>query len=251
MIGISSKNAFSAEFWWNTLIDKGFKLLELNHRVTPISFNPEHITGMKEIIKNNDLTITIHSGVTDILHPDEITAEYQLLLLKAEIKYASDIGMNHVIFHMSSYLDHEKDKDRIHEFLSEVIEFARIHDVKLFLENDSKGAWVNPDDLLPYFEKYKNLKHLLDIGHLNRALHSGFVKSEKDYFDKLGKHICYVHIHGNKGIIDEHTSVDKGNLKLDFLLPEIKKLNPIVIIETNNMEDALITEKILQANGFE
>ena len=95
--------------------------------------------------------------------------------MKSEIKFASRLDIKDIVFHLPHYLDHKKDKKKIDEFFSDILSFAKKHSVFLYLENDCYGAWASPDDLLPYFEKYPYLRNLLDIGHLNRAMHAGFV----------------------------------------------------------------------------
>lgn len=251
MIGISSKNAEVGDFWIESLIKRGFRLIEINHRTLHINFSDKKIKKRKEKIRKYNLIFTIHSGVSDLLHKDKMINTYQLLLLKTEIKYASNLGIKHITFHLPKYLDHKKDKKKIKNFFSEILRFAKKYKVKLSLENDSNGPWSKPEDFLPYFKKYKSLNHLLDIGHLNRAIHAKLVKSEKDYIDKLGRYVNYVHLHGNHGIIDEHIGIGSGNLKLNILLPAIKKLKPdILIIETIDMKEALKSRKVLKKYGI-
>jgi len=247
MIGISSKNAEIGSHWLESLIKKGFRLIELNHRIIEIHFSDKEIRKLREKFKKYNLKVTIHSGVTDLLHKDEIICTYQLNLLKAEIKYAPKLKIKHVTFHLPEYLSHKKDKKKIEKFFSEILKFAKKYKVKLSIENDPDGPWSKPKDFLPYLKKYKSLNHLLDIGHLNKAIHSKLVKSEEDYINQLGKYINYVHLQGNHWIEDEHIGIGSGNLKLNFLLPAIKKLKPeILIIETKNMKEALKSKRILK-----
>lgn len=247
MIGISSKSSETGDHWVESLIKRGFKLIEINHRSTYIGFGDKRIKEVKEKIKRYNLKFTIHSGVSDLLHKDKMINTYQLLLLKTEIKYASKLKIKYVSFHLPKYLNHKKDKKKIEKFFSEILKFAKKYKIKLSLENDSNGPWSKPEDFLPYFKKYKSLNHLFDIGHLNRAVHAKLVKSEKDYIKMLAPYIDYVHLHGNHGIEDEHISIDSGNLKLDILLPAIKKIKPkILIIETDHMKEALKSKKILK-----
>lgn len=245
MIGISSKNSETGDYWLESLIKRGFKLIEINHRSTFIGFGDKDIKWIKEQKKRYNLKFTIHSGVTDLLHKDDLINRYQFLMLKSEIKLASQVGIKHISFHLPKYLDHKRDKKKIKIFFSEILKFAKRYKIKLSIENDSNGPWSKPEDFLPYFKKYRSLNHLLDIGHLNRAIHSKLVKSNEDYINQLGRYINYVHLQGNKGTKDEHISIE--HLKLDFILPAIRNLKPEVwIIETNNMNEALKTKKILK-----
>ena len=116
MLGISSKNADRTSHWLDHMIDGGFKLIEINHRLNDIKFSDVHIKRTKEKIRKNRLKITIHSGVTDLMHKDKMIRDYQHLLLKSEIKYASQIGVKHIVFHLPKHLDPKKDRRKIEAY---------------------------------------------------------------------------------------------------------------------------------------
>ena len=109
MIGASSKNAKLQDKWIEEVAEPGFKLIELNHRATPFYFYDKLIKEVKHRIRKNKVKVTIHSGVTDLLHKDKIINTAQINILKSEIKYASIMSIKHVTFHLPKYLDHKKD----------------------------------------------------------------------------------------------------------------------------------------------
>lgn len=249
MLGVSSK--IGGKFWLKTIPRMGFKLIELNHRFTTIRFSGKKIQGINEQRRNSNVRLTIHSRVTDLLHKDELINNYQLLMLKSEIKYAPVLGVKDIVFHLPKYLDPAWDGEKINSLLSELIGFAGEHGVQLYLENDPRGPWGHINNLLLLFKNFKSLKHNLDIGHLNVLINSGIVKSEKEYFNKLGGYINYVHLHGNNGLTDEHKALGSGNVKMDTVIPLIKKVNPeFMIIETINARKALKTKELLKSYGI-
>ncbi len=251
MIGISSKNAERTSHWLDHMIDSGFKLIEINHRMNDIKFDDLHIEITKNKIKKNKLKITMHSGVTDLINKDKMIRDYQDLLIRSEIKYASKVGINHIVFHLPKYLDPKRDKKKIESYLSRLLSYAGRKGVRLFLENDSYGPWAFPENTLPLFKRFKLLSHNLDIGHLHLSVMKGLIDSEESYIDILKDHIGYVHIHGNHGIWDEHIGIGSGNMRLDIVLPLLKKIKPeIIIVETYNMKEEEKTVDILKKFGF-
>lgn len=249
MIGISSKNCQVGNLWLESLLKKGFKLVEINHRWTCLGSHK--IQPIKNTLKKYSAIATIHSGVTDLLHPKKIIDQQQKLLLKSEIIFANKIKAKTLSFHFPKYLDHKKDKNKIHKFFKEILSFAKKYKIPLLIENDSNGPWTTAEDFLPYLKKYKSLKFLIDIGHLNRSTKAGLVSSEKDFIEKIKPYIRYVHAQSNKGINDDHIALGDGNIKKEIVLPLLKKLKiKYWIAETNLMKDALKTRKVLRKFGI-
>ena len=71
--------------------------------------------------------------------------------------------------------------------------------------------------------------------------------SLKEFIKKIKSRVIYIHAHNNNGMIDEHKSLDKGNLDWRFLLDnlDITKIRKI-IIEVRATQDILNTKKLLQ-----
>ncbi|MBW2977879.1 sugar phosphate isomerase/epimerase [Candidatus Woesearchaeota archaeon] len=251
MVGISSKNCQTKGQWLESLLKKGFKLVEINHRWTSLPFDDQSIKRKKDILKKYSAIVTIHSGTSDLLHKNRLIYQQQRLLLKAEIIFANKIKAKTVSFHFPKYLDHKKDKNMIHKFLKEILSFAKKYKIPLLIENDSNGPWTTAEDFLPYLKKYKSLKFLLDIGHLNRSTKAGLVSSEKEFIEKMKPYIRYVHVHSNKGIYDDHIALGDGNIKKEIILPLLKKLKiKYWIVETDLMKNALKTRQVLKKFGI-
>ncbi|MBR9691862.1 sugar phosphate isomerase/epimerase, partial [Candidatus Woesearchaeota archaeon] len=237
MIGISSKNCRVGDLWLESLLKEKFKLIEINHRWTSIAFNDKAIKRIKDTLKKHSAIATIHSGTSDLLHKNRIIDQQQRLLLKAEIIFANKIKAKVVSFHLPKYLDHKKDKNKINNFLKEILSFAKKYKIPLLIENDSNGPWTTAEDFLPYLKKYKSLKFLIDIGHLNRSTKAGLVSSEKDFIEKMKPYVRYVHAQSNKGINDDHIALGDGNIKKEIVLPLLKKLKiKYWVAETNLMK---------------
>ncbi len=247
MIGVSTKSMKIGRFWLESLVDDGFKLIELNNRTIQIKFGESDIEKLNKSKEKYGLTYTIHSEVTDLLHPDNLVNDHQIGILKSEIKYGARFGVKNIVFHLPDYLEFEKDKNRIDKLFSELLEFGEKYDVHLSFENDSKGPWANPDNLLYFFEKFDKLKHNLDIGHLHKAVYHKLVISEEDYVEKLGKYVNYMHIDDNNGKDDEHLGLGSGTINIDFVVSAIKKINPeYIVAESFDINEAIKTREILK-----
>jgi sugar phosphate isomerase/epimerase len=250
MIGVSTKSIKIGRFWLESLVENGFKVIELNNRTIQIKFGDEDIKKLNEKKEKYNLKYTIHSEVTDLLHPDKLVTDHQLGILKSEIKYGPRFGVKNIVFHLPDYLDFEKDKKRIEKLFSEILEFAEKYNVQLSLENDSKGVWAKPNNLLYFFERFEDLKHNLDVGHLHKAVYHKLVSSEDDYVKKLGKYVNYIHVDDNHGLDDEHLGLGSGTIDIDFVVSVIKKLNPEVIIaESPDINEAIKTREVLKKYG--
>ncbi len=249
-IGLSTKNNSGCMSPQVKLIEKGYDCIELNLRFAPIKFYSK--IGVEKRLKvQKNKTIFIHSRVTDFFNSDIEIHNNQKNTIISEIKYANIYGIKYITFHLNfdNFKIHNLDnnKTEIFKLLDELNSHAKTNNTYLCLENDSTGPMAIPQNIKSIIDKYENIIHTLDIGHLNIAIHKGFTKSFKEHFDLLGQDIYYMHLHNNFGDNDQHFSLIKGNIDLDEVVRYIKKSSTkALILETRTFEDAESSLKLLK-----
>ncbi len=239
MIGLSTTCVESCIDWLDFLLKKNIKVIELSHGFTPIYFAQKDLDKITDAI-NKGVDISLHSGTTYLLNSDKEIAKQQLLLLKSEIKFASKVGIKNIVFHLHS--DLKADNKKIQVFLKSIIAFANKNKVTLCLENGSSGPWSISENLIKLFKKFKSMRHIIDVGHLNVAANGDINKFSK-YLKKLKPYTEYFHIHDNNGIRDEHNEIGKGNIDFGVVFKYYSKNKYRFIIEARNFKSAVNSMK--------
>ena len=83
-----------------------------------------------------------------------------------------------------------------------------------------------------------------DVGHAQVNVRLGIVKAHQDYFDRYGRRLIGMHIHGVQGLKD-HQAPFKGDFDLNPILPYLKK-GVLRVIESHSSASA---EEIREAVG--
>jgi sugar phosphate isomerase/epimerase len=84
------------------------------------------------------------------------------------------------------------------------------------------GSIVNPDEFIPIFKQFPNLKLTLDIGHAN--IGSKFDKRNLEFINKLGDRIGHVHASDNFGKDDNHLPIGAGVINFKKIIKRLKKI---------------------------
>ena len=244
-IGISSANIGAEGLWMQKLALEGYKLIEVNRRFTLMGFSGSNLKKIAKKAEDLGIGFTLHSAVTDLLHSDPLVHGSQLGILRSEIKYSPLIGCNDIVFHLSDHVSYTKDKAMVDDMLKDLSLFAQAHDVTLYLENDSHGPWSDVTQLKAIFLRHPDIKHVLDLGHLNVAVNHGLTRNHKHHLDQLKDFIDYLHVHGNDGQWDQHLDLF-GDESVQFLKRALCLDPSFVIIETHAISDAHKTRSILE-----
>jgi sugar phosphate isomerase/epimerase len=81
--------------------------------------------------------------------------------------------------------------------------------IEIHIENTYENDHILMADLIDAVDK-PFFSACLDVGHCN-----AFAKQPiREWIEKMGKKIRYVHLHNNHGISDEHFGLTKGTLKM-------------------------------------
>jgi sugar phosphate isomerase/epimerase len=161
---------------------------------------------------------------------------------------AKGVNVKGITIH-SGKLDHASRKEMMKKQikilvknLKEIVGFARKYRIEIGLENSWKESLViTPSEILKMVKLVPGLKIVLDVGHANAA---GLDPIK--YFEKVRKYLSAVHVHDNKGNLDEHLPIEKGNIKFKEFVKKCKELKfygPF-IIETFPKKNALESRKI-------
>lgn len=93
--------------------------------------------------------------------------------------------------------------------------------------------------------KAKNFKLCLDIGHANHFSQIPVL----DWVNAFGSHIGHVHVHDNDGSRDAHWALGQGNIPVEQVLGDIRKVAPEAsyTIECNSLKDVLVSYDYLES----
>ena len=236
-VGVSTKCA-PRDNWWDFLRAKGFSVIEFN-RVYSRSY-----LAKKVIDKTRDgcdgLDLSVHSAVAGVFLGKGLMADAEFALLKGEIVFCKAIGAKEFVFHF--------DKKRLtaSDFrkLRSLVSLAKKNHVQLLWENNSD---FDAGFMLGVFRKVPGLLMVLDIGHVNRALSKGVIKSVDEFVVPLRDRIVYVHLHNNYGVKDDHSGLDNGTLDYGKVLSllDFKRVKKLVL-EIKDVKQVLSSRKLLE-----
>ncbi|MDD5289961.1 MAG: sugar phosphate isomerase/epimerase [Patescibacteria group bacterium] len=244
IIGIST-SANNGKYNQKRVLDfaqRGFRHLEFNNKNTRL--RASDIKFCRDLKKKYGLSYSLHSLTQDLFCTDQLLAKAELEFLIGEIRMASLIGCQHLIFHIvkkAALTATEKKR------LQTLIKIAKKNKVKLCLENNcSRGVFAS-DYLSQFFAEIKGLSFCLDIGHLNRSLYYGLIANLPAFLKANGQKIVQIHVHYNNGLHDQHNALNKkGEIYLKDILKQLKTKNLLLVIENKKISPALQTRKILK-----
>ena len=243
-IGISTSVKTKEENWQRMLrfINDGVTNIEINNSFTRI--RRSDIEPLLKLKKEKNLSLSFHSMCQDLFCDDEVIARGEYYSLLAEIKLASDIKCNNLIFHISK-------KDELNEKeindLKELVKYSKQVGVKLCLENNSSPGVFSSDYIVEILKKVDDLYFCLDIGHFNVSVEKGYIKNSDNFISKIRGRLIELHIHFNNGKEDQHLGYSqKYESYLRNILKKTDGFNKRLIIEARNYKQALKTYSFLE-----
>jgi len=182
-------------------------IASLNERIREASIR-EMVRTMDHANRMNIKTVTIHPGI------------YSMVL--QDVKARS--------------VQHAK------RSLKRIDKRSKEYGVTVAVENMPSFAVMmgqTPEELLDLIEGTE-LKICFDIGHANT------MGKIDECIDSFGERIVNIHIHDNHGKHDEHKTIGDGNIDFISVLKKLKKYKGNYIIESRNMESAIVSKKRLE-----
>jgi len=117
--------------------------------------------------------------------------------------------------------------------LEAIVERADQLGLTLCLENmfPQNGLLVDPDEFVPIFKRFPNLKMTFDTGHAHIADNTGSKSIE--FIEKFGDHIGHVHASDNFGAQDNHLPMGTGTIDFPAIVRALKgiKYNGTITLE--------------------
>ena len=95
----------------------------------------------------------------------------------------------------------------------------------IHVENVYEDDFTNLKELIEQVNQSLDAERLticLDIGHVN----ANSSHNLEEWIRGLGDRICYVHVHNNDGILDDHWRLDKGKINIPHTLDLLREHCP-------------------------
>jgi len=225
---------------WTRLLDMasraGVSVVEFKFDDIRILTRPAPL-GLRRILEGYNFEIGVHAPYIDInpasLNPLMRMASQRSLM--ASVRFAAGIGARYIVCHVGRLSRDYPLGLRARAFtnlvrtLGAVAREASRFGIELTVENDHKtddySFSATPDALRRVAERL-GCKVTLDLGHANT------VGNPVEYIDQLKDLISVVHIHDNRGALDEHLPLGRGTLDVRGCIRALNRINfngPLVV----------------------
>ena len=239
-------------------LDKIFR-----ERINPeIAFNSAILDGFKEpdyasaatILREAGRSITFHAPFMD-LRPGAIDAKIRRVSLerfRQVFDIASSFHPRAIVFHPSYdekyYVSSgRKWLENSIDTWSQLVPLAEKLDTRIALENVYEADPVFLGLLLDALPPGR-VGFCFDTGHFNAFAVSGL----EAWIDRLGHRLIEIHLHDNKGALDEHLPVGEGTFPFArlFTILRERKLTPILTVEAHSEQNLARTLANIEALGI-
>lgn len=192
-------------------------------------------------LADEGLRVTIHAPFFD-LNPGSHDPGIEAITRKRfhqTLDVADSLGAKLIVFHPGfDRWRYEKQPELWHEksldFWPPMIERAEQIECVMTLENIFEDS---PDTLATLLNQLDSpwLGHCFDVGHWKLFSET----SIDQWFDTLGHHTRHIHLHDNRGKIDDHLPIGQGIIDFDALFAQIVQLSspPSMTLEAHNLRD--------------
>jgi len=180
-------------------------------------------------LAEEQLRLTIHAPFFD-LNPGSHDPAIEMITRRRfhqTLDVAESLQASLVVFHPGfDRWRYDRQPELWHEqsrkFWPSLIERAAELNCQLVLENIFEDS---PETLARLLDQLDSpwLGHCFDVGHWN--LFSPV--SLKDWFTRLGHHTRHIHLHDNRGKVDEHLPIGQGTINFSELFQQIDRLQPV------------------------
>ena len=194
------------------------------------SLNEERVDAIRKIAYDRDLEISVHSPFINV---DIASISYQrrrasLRRLKKSILLSGKLESPLWVLHSglrndSSRLFSDVNWKMNLRSIRELIEFAKIHGVRVTVENGVSNLHFILSSVEDFNRFYDDLGEYelgltLDVGHAN--IDGEIFKFLKEYAGK----IVHAHLHDNHGVSDEHLGIGDGNINWVRVIQAFKEI---------------------------
>ena len=195
-----------------------------------------------EVLRDFEGPVTMH-GVffnMQIMARDPWIIEVCKKRMLQSLEIADTLGARRVVFHAnyppSSKPGHKERFVQAHlNYWEHILPKAQEYDIQLLLENTQEPDASYITDILDKVDS-PYLSGLLDTGHTHCFTDSKIPVDK--WVEDFGKHLSYVHLHANNGVLDEHVAFMDGNQDFSRFFTALEALPeyPLMIIEVKTRE---------------
>jgi sugar phosphate isomerase/epimerase len=228
-------------------VSKHFSLWEIfseaDNMVTKFSHR------FNEIKDSYDMEYSIHAPICDIniASLNENIRKTSVEEMFRTMEHANIMGIEKVTIHPGQYSTvlhdvRHRSAELAKQSLREIDLGAKEYGVTAAIENMPSFELMmgqSPEDLLDLIDG-TDLKICFDIGHANT------IGAIDECIKAFSERIVNIHIHDNIGKKDDHMTIGDGNIDFISVLSKLKWYKGNYVIESRNMESAVISKERLE-----
>lgn len=200
-------------------------------------------------ISAHNIKFTIHAPLSDVnigsLNPG--LRREAINQLVEVITISDQLGIERVTMHPGllspiTFSRRELAMEAVRNSIQEIERRTEETAVLKCLENMPRSfitLFTEPEEILDLIED-TSFKLCLDVGHANTA---GNLNEFLDHWGKFGS----VHIHDNKGEIDEHLPIGEGNVDFRMVMGRLEDYEGDFVIESRSVEEGLAGKKYIES----
>jgi len=205
-------------------------------------FGKKDFLEVADTLRDRGLTITFHAPFFD-LRPGAIDRKIRNVTIE-RLKQVFDLVpyfeprtvVCHASFDSRYYVSNEDLwLENSRETWKQFISIVAGTNTTIVLENVYESNPLMLRRLLESFDRSDHIGICFDTGHFN-----AFSTTRLDiWMDALGSYIGELHLHDNKGILDEHSPVGDGTFPFYELFESLheKKIHPVITFEPHTEEN--------------
>lgn len=213
------------------------------------NFEPFDLSWIKEELRGEDLSLSVHAPWAD-LSPGGLDKEVREITkrrFEQALRFCEVLEPENVVFHTGWYPGVKAEGGflelwikRSLEIWSPIFERAKKLGFKISIENTYEES---PNLIKELIESQEGVGFCLDVGHLNIFGRGDYEK----WLNELGDFLTEVHLHDNKGILDEHLPLGEGTIDFRKLLSMLSPNRSLILtLEVFDLEGLRKSIKFLK-----
>lgn len=226
----------------------------------PPDYDQHKLPGIKELLESYELGISVHASFWDLNPASHHRELWELSLKQVErsIDACRLLGGEITVVHFGKCPVPEAlellegSKRRYREFIDQCLAYAQDRGVIVGFENaggDPRSYPSGVEELKRLLLGLEGAKMTFDIGHAHLAARRAGERATgvviAGQIKEMREHIVHVHIHDNRGKVDDHLPPGDGEINFEPIVDALKniKYNGLLIAELWDPRKTLETGK--------
>lgn len=203
-----------------------FDFLDITLEPPLFSLNDQTIKKIQHTLDKHNLKVLGHTTPLLPWHsPVENVRIGALEELERNLDLFSKLNVKYVTLHLNprypGYIKKKVIKRACINSLKKLAEFAGKKEISLMLENCASNRFEKATDMKMLLDEVDNIYFHLDISHAELISST----SAENYLKILHRKLIHVHLSDNLGKNDDHLPLNTGHIKLNKIIPLLKKYN--------------------------